>query len=116
MTRLTVQDGYDVQWAGNNLRTFSDLGFAVGTPQSPAAQTEFDQFCVTINGGTDMTISEAARVRRLHFEACTLIIAHTKQQVSLDATVEGSRKLPMAEKTVKVDSAARPFGGNKYYW
>ena len=82
----------------NNLRTFSDLGFAVGTPQSPAAQTEFDQFCVTINGGTDMTISEAARVRRLHFEACTLIIAHTKQQVSLDATVEGSRKLPVAEK------------------
>jgi hypothetical protein len=63
--------------ARNNLRTFSDLGFAVGTPQVPASQADFDQFCSQINNGADMTISEASRVRRLHFEACTLIVAHT---------------------------------------
>ena len=49
-----------------------------------------------------MSISEAARVRRLHFEACTLIVAHTKQQVSLDSTVEGGRKLPVAEKQARL--------------
>lgn len=53
--------------ARNNLRTFSDLGFVVGTPQMPAAQAEFEQFFGTINNWLDMTISEAARVRRLQF-------------------------------------------------
>ena len=88
--------------ATNRLRTFSDLGFAVGTPQAPAAPADFDGFCTQLNGGTDMTISEVSRVRRLHFEACTLIVAHTKQQVSLDANVEGSRKLPAAEKHARL--------------
>ena len=97
--------------ARNNLKTFSDLGFAVGTPQTPAAQTEFDQFCGTINNGLDMTISEAARVRRLHFEACTLIVAHTKQQVSLDSSVEGGRKLPVAEKQARLQQQQQRLSG-----
>ena len=97
--------------ARNNLRTFSDLGFAVGTPQTPAAQSEFDQFCGTINNGLDMTISEAARVRRLHFEACTLIVAHTKQQVSLDSSVEGGRKLPVAEKQARLQQQQQRLSG-----
>ena len=82
----------------NQLRTFSDLGFAVGTPQSPASAADFDAFCNQLNNSVDMTISEVAWVRRLHFEACTLIVAHTKQQVNLDANMESSRKLPAAEK------------------
>ena len=86
----------------NNLKTFSDLGFAVGTPQTPASPADFEQFCSSLNANTDMTISEASRVRRLHFEACTLIVAHTKQQVSLDATVEGNKKLPVAEKQARL--------------
>eukprot|EP00435_Cladocopium_sp_Y103_P000779 s5414_g1.t1 len=88
--------------ARNQLRTFSDLGFAVGTPQAPASSTEFDTLCNQLNNGTDMTISEVSRVRRLHFEACTLIVAHTKQQVSLDSSIEGARKLPAAEKQARL--------------
>ena len=49
-----------------------------------------------------MTISEVSRVRRLHFEACTLIVAHTKQQVWLHASVKGGRKLPTAEKQARL--------------
>ena len=86
----------------NSLRTFSDLAFAVGTPQTPGTAEDFDAFCNSINDGLDMSIAEASRVRRLHFEACTLIVAHTKQQVSLDATTEGSRKLPAAEKQARL--------------
>lgn len=84
------------------LKTFSDLGFAVGTPQTPATTAEFDAFCTQINGGTDMTISEISRVRRLHFEACTLIVAHTKQQVLGDSGAEGVKKLPQAEKQARL--------------
>ena len=95
----------------NSLRTFSDLGFAVGTPQSPASAGDFDAFCTQLNNGTDMTISEVSRVRRLHFEACTLIVAHTKQQVSLDSSVEGSRKLPAAEKQARLQQQQARLGG-----
>lgn len=95
----------------NSLRTFSDLGFAVGTPQSPATAGDFDAFCTQLNNGTDMTISEVSRVRRLHFEACTLIVAHTKQQVSLDASAEGSRKLPAAEKQARLQQQQARLGG-----
>ena len=97
--------------ATNRLRTFSDLGFAVGTPQAPAAPADFDGFCTQLNGGTDMTISEVSRVRRLHFEACTLIVAHTKQQVTLDANVEGSRKLPAAEKQARLQQQQARLSG-----
>ena len=74
----------------------------MGTPQAPASTSEFDTFCNQLNGNVDMSISEVSRVRRLHFEACTLIVAHTKQQVSLDSSVEGNRKLPAAEKQARL--------------
>ncbi len=56
----------------NGLRTFSDLGFAVGTPQTPPTSQEFELFCNGINRNVDMSISEVSRVRRLHFAACTI--------------------------------------------
>ena len=112
MTRLIRQDGLKASWPQTNrLRTFSDLGFAVGAPQAPAAPADFDGFCTQLNGGTDMTISEVSRVRRLHFEACTLIVAHTKQQVTLDANVEGSRKLPAAEKQARLQQQQARLSG-----
>ena len=86
----------------NGLHSFSELAFAVGTPQTPPTAAEFDAFCNSVNGGVDMTLSESAKVKRLHFEACTMIIAHTKQQVSGDTGVDGVRKLPVAEKQARL--------------
>lgn len=86
----------------NSLHTFSALGFAAGTPQCPPTSAEFDAFCQNLNGGADMTLSETARIRRLHFEACTMIIAHTKQQVAGDTGTDGVKKLPVAEKQARL--------------
>ena len=86
----------------SGLYTFSDLGFAVGTPQTPPTSQEFELFCTGINRNVDMTISEVSRVRRLHFEACTMIIAHTKQQVAGDSALDGVKKLPQAEKQARL--------------
>ena len=99
--------------AQNQLRTFSDLGFAVGTPQAPASTSEFDTFCNQLNGNVDMSISEVSRVRRLHFEACTLIVAHTKQQVSLDSSVEG--KASRSRETGEAPTAAGTFVWSQHY-
>ena len=83
---------------GNNLHCFSDLGYSISTPQNPPTEQDFVRFCTQLNGGVAMTISETARVRRLHFEASTMIVAHLKQQATTDASTDGARKLPAAEK------------------
>ena len=70
----------------------------------------FKQFASDLNGGTDMSIAQFAKLRRLHFEAQTLVVAHLKSQVSIDAT-EGVRKLPAAEKEARLlDQRARLVG------
>ena len=76
----------------SNLKTFSQLAFAAGTPQAPVSDESFRQFASDLNGGTDMSIGLLAKLRRLHFEAQTLVVAHLKSQVSMDST-EGVRKL-----------------------
>ncbi|CAJ1387287.1 unnamed protein product, partial [Effrenium voratum] len=72
------------------------------TPQVPASAPEFETFCTTINHGVEMTISELSKVRRLHFEASTMIVAHTRQQVSGDGVTDGVKKMPQAEKQARL--------------
>ena len=56
----------------NELKTFSALGFAIGTPQRPPSEDEFREFSIRLNAGTAMSMGESARLRRVHFEACTM--------------------------------------------
>eukprot|EP00434_Breviolum_minutum_P036682 symbB.v1.2.032515.t1/scaffold3913.1/size48432/3 len=95
---------------GQGLKTFSQLAFAAGTPQAPVSDEVFKQFASDLNGGTDMTIGNLAKLRRLHFEAQTLVVAHLKSQVSVDSA-EGVRKLPAAEKEARLqDQKTRLVG------
>ena len=92
------------------LRTFSQLAFAAGTPQAPLSEDGFKAFANELNGGTDMNIANLAKLKRLHFEAQTLIVAHLKSQVSVDSS-EGVRKLPAAEKEARLqDQRTRLVG------
>ena len=50
---------------GQGLKTFSQLAFAAGTPQAPVSDEAFKQFANDLNGGSDMTIGNLAKVRRL---------------------------------------------------
>lgn len=95
---------------GQGLRAFSQLAFAAGTPQSPLSEENFKAFANELNGGTDMNIANLAKLKRLHFEAQTLIVAHLKSQVAVDAS-EGIRKLPAAEKEARLqDQKTRLVG------
>ena len=71
---------------GNNLTTFSQLAFAAGTPQAALSDEAFKEFGSQWNGGLDLTIAALARLRRLHDEAQTLVVAHLKSQVSADSS------------------------------
>lgn len=95
---------------GHELRTFSQLAFAAGTPQSPLTEENFKVFANDINGGTDMSIANLAKLKRLHFESQTLVVAHLKSQVAVDPS-EGVRKLPAAEKEARLqDQRGRLVG------
>lgn len=97
--------------ASNNLETFSQLAFAIGAPQVPPSDDAFKVFASSLNGGVDLSISELARLRRLHFEAATLVVGHLKSQVSGDIQTDGGRKLPQAEKAARLlDQKARLNG------
>ena len=82
---------------GNNLTTFSQLAFAAGTLQAPLSDEAFKVFGTQLNGGLDLTLASLARLRRLHFQAQTLVVAHLKSQVAADSS-DSIRKLPLAEK------------------
>ena len=57
--------------AGQGVKTFRSLAFALGTPQTPP---------------TDPTIGELSSIRQLHFEASTLVIQTYRDMVSQDSS------------------------------
>ena len=62
---------------GLGFRVFSALAFACGTPQSPPSDADFQAFVDRIMGAAAPT-GVVAQMRRLHFEASTLVVAQLK--------------------------------------
>ena len=87
---------------GANLTSFMRMAFAVGTPQTPASDETFKEFATEINGGIEPSITMMSLLRRLHFESVTMVVAHLKTNVSIDAGAEGTRKLPPVEKVARL--------------
>ncbi|CAE7475642.1 unnamed protein product [Symbiodinium sp. CCMP2592] len=85
--------------AGKEIKSFSDLAFACGTPQAPPSVDEFRAFSEEILG-LGARLGETSKLTRLHFEAATYVIAQLKQQVVGDTTDEPKR-LPLAEKEAR---------------
>eukprot|EP00435_Cladocopium_sp_Y103_P018289 s5093_g4.t1 len=85
------------------LTTFMRMAFAIGTPQSPASDEAFRSFATDLNGGIEPSITMMSLLRRLHFESVTMVVAHLKTNVTTDAGVEGSRKLPPVEKVARLN-------------
>ena len=84
------------------LTTFMRMAFAIGTPQMPASEEAFKTFATDLNNGIEPSITMMSLLRRLHFEAVTMVVAHLKTNVTTDTGVEGSRKLPPVEKVARL--------------
>ena len=87
----------------SDLTTFMRMAFAIGTPQTPASDDTFREFATDLNGGIEPSITVMSLLRRLHFEAVTMVVAHLKTNVSIDAGMEGGRKLPPVEKVARLN-------------
>ena len=64
-----------------NIHTFSELAFAIGTPQTPVADAEMQRFTDNLHG-VPATVGDCAVVKRLHFESITFVMADLRSQIS----------------------------------
>ena len=87
--------------ARNNIETFSALAFAIGTPQSPPTDDQFRAFGATLNGGAELNIGLNSALRRIHFEASTMVVAELKS-MAVEPSGDNVRKLPVAEKLARL--------------
>ena len=62
------------------INTFSSLAFAIGTPNQQPTEAAFDQFSQRVF--TLPSMGQTGKLRRLHFEAQTYVLAQLKVAVS----------------------------------
>eukprot|EP00435_Cladocopium_sp_Y103_P017759 s3929_g4.t1 len=93
-----------------HITTFSTFAFSIGSPQNPVSDAEFSQLTDSIFDGQS-SLGTTAILRRLHFEACTLLVADMKiQSASVDAS-EPVRKLPYVEKVSRLEAQKKKLCG-----
>ena len=85
--------------AAQNISSFSELAFSCGTPNRPPSDEEFKALADSVLGG-GASAGQTGLLRRLHFEAATLVLSHLKTAVTSE-TSEGIKKLPFAEKQAR---------------
>ncbi|CAJ1388792.1 unnamed protein product, partial [Effrenium voratum] len=91
------------------LSTFSQMAFAAGTPNNPVSDEAFEVLAQTVFGD-GATLGQTANLKRLQFEACTIVIADVKAKVSVSGSAEPAR-LPAAEKAARLaDQKKRLLG------
>ena len=98
--------------AGQGVKTFRSLAFALGTPQTPPAEESFKDLTRKVYGNDEPTVGELSSVRQLHFEASTLVIQTYRDMVSHDST-DGAplRKLPLPEKRARKEAQQARLAG-----
>ena len=99
---------------GQDVRCFSALAFTIGTPQSAPSDAQYDDLASKVFGSSP-TLGQIAGLRRLHFEATTLIVATLNEQVKSDTADPSAlvKKLPAAEKQARLEKQQARLTGIK---
>ena len=92
-----------------DIKTYSNLAFSCGTPRVQPNEAEFKAFADEICGG-EASIGMVSKLRRLHFEASTLVVAQLRTMVEGDAP-DAPRKLPGAEKASRLQQVKKLLPG-----
>ena len=93
------------------IKDFSTLAFALGTPQKAPTDNQFEELGQKIYGTP--TVGQLALLRKLHFEATTLMVASINEQVKSDSAdpTSMSKRLPAAEKQSRLESQMKRLAG-----
>lgn len=98
-----LRDGLKDLFHIANIHTFSELAFAIGTPQTPVPDGEMQRFTDNLHGGP-ATVGDCAVVKRLHFESITLVMADLRSQITAGDVSEPPKKLPYVEKVRRLNA------------
>ena len=93
-----------------DIETYSTLAFSLGSPQNNVNEAEFERLATEIFG-PDASLGMQGILRRIHFEATTILLADMKQQVANSDASEPIRKLPFIEKQTRLDSQKTRLSG-----
>ena len=105
-----LEEGLFEKFKAQDISTFSTLAFTLGSPQNPVGDEQLNDLANKIHVNA-ATVGNTALVRRLHFEACTFLMADMKTQVSATDPSEPVRKLPFVEKQTRLESQKRRITG-----
>ena len=97
--------------SGLGANDFSTLAFTLGTPQKAPSDQQFEELGTKVFG--EPTVGQLALLRKLHFEATTLIVASINEQVKADTADPTSltKRLPAAEKQSRLENQCRRLAG-----
>ena len=98
--------------AAQNINRFSAMAFALGTPQTPPTDQQFDTLAQAVFGG-GFTLGQTSMLRRLHFESTTLMIASVKQRVDGESSdrPDSVKRIPVAEKRYRLEQQEQRLAG-----
>ena len=102
-------------WTGlkrQDVTCFSALAFTIGTPQAAPSDAQYEELAGKVFGRAP-TLGQVSGLRRLHFEATTLIVATLNEQVKSDAADPSAlvKKLPAAEKQSRLEKQQARLSG-----
>jgi hypothetical protein len=92
-----LQDGLHTIFQDAGVTTFSAPAFAVGTPQSAPADDDMQRFADRLIGGP-ASLAELSVIKRVHFEAVTLVMVDLQKHSAAQDLSEPGRSLPYVEK------------------
>ena len=92
---------------------FSTLAFTLGTPQKAPTDEQFEDMGSKVFQSP--TLGQLALLRKLHFEATTLMVASINEQVKADTSDPTSlaKRLPAAEKQSRLEVQTKRLAGLK---
>ena len=103
-------DGLHDMFVYLQITTFSGLAFSVGTPQQPVVEQDMQRFADRVVQGP-ASIAEVSVIKRIHFEAQTLLMADVRKQATVGDTSEPSKSLPYVEKKRRLDAQQNRITG-----
>ena len=103
---VELQDGLFDMFNDAGIRTFSGLAFAVGTPQRAPPDDDMQRFADRLMGGP-ASLAELSIIKRIHFEAVTLVMVDLQKHSAAQDLSEPGRSLPFVEKTKALGITAR---------
>ena len=98
-----LMDGLHDLFAHLQILTFSSLAFTVGTPQQAVSEHDMQRFADRVIQGP-ASLAEVSVVRRIHFEAQTLVMSDLRKQAVAGDTSEPSKSLPYVEKRRRLEA------------